>query len=68
MLIRHLRYGIFIIAVTMLLFCCVSNKSMEACEIKKVLRVVAENNDSYYMHVKFTHCTSKESREALIKD
>jgi hypothetical protein len=41
---------------------------METCEIKKVLRVIGENNDSYYMQVRFSGCTSKESRETLIKD
>lgn len=47
---------------------CVTNKNMENCKIKKVLRVTAESNDSYYMQVKFTHCASKESRETLIKE
>jgi hypothetical protein len=40
---------------------------METCEIKEVLKVV-ENNDLYYMQVKFNHCASKESRESLIKE
>lgn len=47
--------------------CCTSNKSMENCEIMKVLKVV-ENNESYYMHVRFNHCTSKDVRENLIKE
>jgi predicted membrane chloride channel (bestrophin family) len=41
---------------------------MENCEIKKVLKATAENNDLYYMQVKFSHCTSKELRENLIKE
>jgi hypothetical protein len=47
--------------------CCIFNKSMENCEIKEVLKVV-ENNDLYYMHVRFNHCVSKDLRENLIKE
>ena len=47
---------------------CASTKDIENCSIKKVLKVIAENNDLYYMHVKFSHCASKELRESLIKE
>ncbi|GAB6013234.1 hypothetical protein MK137Hg34_000279400 [Viscerimonas tarda] len=40
---------------------------MGNCEIKEALKVV-ENNDLYYIHVKFNNFTSKESRESLIKE
>jgi hypothetical protein len=40
---------------------------MENCEIMKVLKVI-ETNESYYMQVRFNHCTSKEARENLIKE
>jgi hypothetical protein len=46
----------------------ISNKSMENCKIIKVIKVTAESNNSYYMQVKFNHCTSNEHRETLIKN
>jgi hypothetical protein len=51
-----------------LLVCCISNKNMGNCEIVKVIKVTAENDDSYYIQVKFNRCTSKEQRENLIKE
>ena len=43
-------------------------KGIENCDIKEILKVTAENNDSYYMQVKFSHCASKRLREDLIKE
>lgn len=48
--------------------CCTYGKNMENCEMKEVLKATAESEDSYYMYVKFSHCTSKELRENLIKE
>jgi hypothetical protein len=64
---KHLKYILFIMATMSLSACCASNKSTENCEITKVLKVI-ENNESYYMQVRFNHCTSKEARESLIKE
>ena len=47
---------------------CASNKNIENCEIKKVLDVVIKNDNLYSMQVKFSHCASKELREALVKN
>jgi len=47
---------------------CASKKNIENCEIKKVLKVTAENNNLYYIHIKFSHCASKELREILVKN
>lgn len=46
---------------------CVSRKTMENYKIKKVLEVTVESDELFYMHIKFSHCTSKEVRENLIK-
>jgi hypothetical protein len=48
---------------------CISKKNGKNCEIKEILKVTAENNGlNYYMHIKFSHCTSKELRETLVKN
>jgi hypothetical protein len=51
-----------------LLSCCASSKSIENCRIRKVLAATVENNNLYYMHVKFNYCTSKELRKGLIEE
>ena len=66
---RYLKYIIFIMTMIMLSSSsCASKKDIENCAIKKVLKAIAENNDLYYMQVKFSHCASKELRENLIKE
>ena len=66
---RYLKYIVFIMtAIILSSSSCASKKGIENCEIKEVLRVVAESDDLYYMQVKFNHCTSKELRESLIKE
>jgi hypothetical protein len=47
---------------------CASKKNIENCEIKEVLKATAENNDLYYMHIKFSHCASKKLRETIVKN
>ncbi|MDR2410569.1 MAG: hypothetical protein LBE13_21000 [Bacteroidales bacterium] len=66
---EYVKYIIFIMTAMMLSSSsCASTKDIENCAIKKVLKVIAENNDLYYMHVKFSHCASKELRETLLKE
>jgi len=66
---KDFKYIIVIMTMMMLSFSsCVSKKSIENCEIKEVLKATAENNNLYYMHIKFIHCVSRELRETLVKD
>ena len=44
----------------------ISNKRVENCQIEKVLDVVVKNDNLYFMHIKFSHCDSKELRETII--
>ena len=66
---RYLKYTIFIMtAMILFLSSCVSTKSIENCEIEKVITVTAKSDNSYFMQVRFNRCTSKELRENLIKE
>lgn len=65
---KYSNYIICILITMVLSVSCVSNKGMKNCEIIKVIKATVESNDSYYMHVEFNHCTSKEQRKILIKE
>ena len=66
---KYLKYILFIMNAMMLSSSsCASKKNIENCEIKKVLDVVVKNDNLYSMQVKFSHCASKELREALVKN
>ena len=47
---------------------CISKRNIKNCEIKEVLRAAAENNDLYYMQIKFNYCTSRDLRETLVQN
>ena len=66
---NYLKYIIFIMMTMILTFSsCISKRNIENCEIKEVLRAAAENNDLYYMQIKFNYCTSRDLRETLVQN
>ena len=46
--------------------CCTSKKSMEKCKMKEVEFTVVSKN-CYYINIVFSHYTSKQLRENLVK-
>jgi hypothetical protein len=65
---KKLGFCVFIIVSLLLLLNCISNKNMENCKIKTVLRVSQDSENSYFMHVKFNTCKAEGERIALIKN
>ncbi len=65
---KNLKYIVLVFILVITSCCSYNKKNMENCEIKKVLRVTNENDNLYYIHVQFSSCSSKKSRENLIKD
>ena len=46
--------------------CCISKESMEKCKMKEVEFTVVSKN-CYYINIVFSHYTSKQLRENLVK-
>ena len=46
--------------------CCISKESMEKCKMKEVEFTVVSKN-RYYINIVFSHYTSKQLRENLVK-
>ena len=63
----HLKCIMFVMVMIVISSsCCTSKKSMEKCKMKEVeFKVVSKN--CYYINIVFSHYTSKQLRENLVK-
>lgn len=63
----HLKCIMFVMVMIVISSsCCISKESMEKCKMKKVEFTVVSKN-CYYINIVFSHYTSKQLRENLVK-
>lgn len=63
----HLKCIMFVMVMIVISSsCCISKESMEKCKMKEVEFTVVSKN-CYYINIVFSHYTSKQLRENLVK-
>ena len=63
----HLKCIMFVMVMIVISSsCCISKVSMEKCKMKEVEFTVVSKN-CYYINIVFSHYTSKQLRENLVK-
>lgn len=63
----HLKCIMFVMVMIVISSsCCISKESMEKCKMKEVEFTVVRKN-CYYINIVFSHYTSKQLRENLVK-
>lgn len=67
MIMGHLKCIMFVMVMIVISSsCCISKESMEKCKMKEVEFTVVSKN-CYYINIVFSHYTSKQLRENLVK-
>ena len=63
----HLKCNMFVMVMIVISSsCCISKESMEKCKMKEEEFTVVSKN-CYYINIVFSHYTSKQLRENLVK-